>query len=359
MKILMLAPLPPPSGGIASWTVRFRDFCTKNDIALKIINIAMIGKRATVETLKRNYFDEIWRTKRILSELRRSLSQDEFDVVHINTSCSKFGVLRDAICLAIIGRKVPSVVHCRCNIEDQLKGKLAKKAFAYLVKKSKAVIVLNRFSKQYVDAIQPDKAILIPNFVNDAMILTDRKINEEVKTIISVGHVEAEKGLYEIVETAKRCPQYSFVLVGAIREDISSLKTPGNVSFSGRKDQEEIQQFLSEADIFLFPSKTEGFSNALLEAMAKGLPVIASDVGANKEMIENMGGVLLDKNAPEHIVEAIEKLLSPQIRKEMSAWNINKVKSSYRMDVVLQQYFELYKRIMTNRAEETKQEEMR
>ena len=56
---------------------------------------------------------------------------------------------------------------------------------------------------------------------------------------------------------------------------------------------QKLQKYLDKADVFLFPSYTEGFSISLTEAMASGLPCIASDVGANQDMLENHGGILI------------------------------------------------------------------
>lgn len=346
MRVLMLAPLPPPSGGIASWTVRYKDFCKEQGISLDIINIAMIGNRASVETMKRSFIDEVTRTRTILHEEKKKIREKRYDVIHINTACSKYGVLRDLACGIIAAGKLPIVVHCRCNIEDQLKGRIAHLAFNKLVNKASAVIVLNSFSKKYVDCISAGKTVYIPNFVNEKMISNKHNVRENIKNIITVGHVEEEKGLSIILETANHFASYKFILVGAIREDISSLKIPSNVVLTGRKKQEEVQSYLEDADVFLFPTKTEGFSNALVEAMAKGLPVIASDVGANKEMIENKGGIIVEKNDQQHICEAMEKLIPYEIRENMSAWNIAKVRNNYLITTVMNQYFDLYQKIM-------------
>ena len=59
MNILMLAPLPPPSGGIASWTIRYRDYCESNSIPLRIVNIAMQGERAESETMTKSLRTEL------------------------------------------------------------------------------------------------------------------------------------------------------------------------------------------------------------------------------------------------------------------------------------------------------------
>ncbi len=345
MNILMLAPLPPPSGGIATWTIRYKEFCAKKDIELNIVNISMVGKRASKETKKKNIFDEIQRSIRIIRDLKRELKQKTPDVIHINTSCSRHGVVRDAICLAISKRYAPTLIHCRCNIEDQLKGKRAKKAFSFMVKGADAVIVLNSFSKRYVDSICLGKAIFIPNFISAENIRDYYEVHDTLSSIIVVGHIGKSKGLLEIIDTAKKNPSITFNLVGAVREDISNLVIPENIKIIGRIEHYEVLSWLDRSDVFLLPTKSEGFSNAILESMARGIPIITSAVGANFDMIETRGGFALEKCNGVTISDAIEELKDKEIRQSMSNWNINKVRACYESDTVMSQYFDLYKKL--------------
>ena len=347
MKVLMIAPLPPPSGGIASWTVRYKDYCKDSNLSLEIVNTAMIGNRSTTETNKRNYFDEILRTRKIFRDLKTKLKSFKPEVIHFNTSCSKFGVIRDALCIRYSKKIVPIITHCRCNIEDQLHGRISLWAFRYIIKSSKKVIVLNEDSKKYVDSLCLNKSVFIPNFVNEKMLTQDHNINESIKTIVTVGHVEYTKGLNELICAANALPLYSFVLVGAICEDLSKVEIPDNMNLTGRVDIEAVKKYLDAADVFLFPSKTEGFSNALLEAMARGLPVIASDVGANKAMIEDKGGVIIENCDVHSIKKAISIIATQASRRKASEWNINKVKEEYMIDNVMNKYINLYKEVIS------------
>ena len=347
MKILMLAPLPPPSGGIASWTVRYRDYCKDKSIPLQIVNIAMQGERATHEVMTRSIKTELLRTTNIIKNLKAEIKRNKPDVIHMNTSCSPLGVLRDAACVFAIHNKVPFILHCRCNVEDQLGSKrVSHKAFEYMVKKASRVIVLNKFSRKFVDRIIAGKSVFIPNFANEKMIDEQHEIRPNIETIVYVGHIERAKGIKQIAGLAWLLPNVSFALIGAIRENISDIDIPSNVSIIGRVPAEEVQEHLKKADILLFPSQTEGFSNAVLEAMAMGLPIVASDVGANSEMIEDKGGIIVQDNTVKNLYEAIVKMNSPSIRKDMSTWNIKKVHEMYMIDKVMGSYLELYKSVI-------------
>lgn len=344
MNILMLAPLPPPSGGIASWALRYRDYCKSNNIPLRIVNTAMQGERATSEVMKRSLKIELQRTIGIVKCLVTEIKKEKPDVIHVNTSCSPLGVLRDALCILSVQKIVPVVLHCHCNIEDQLgEGVIQRKIFQMMVRRSLNVIVLNEFSQKYIESIDKEKAVIIPNFVNEQMLRYDHQISESIKNVVYVGHIEKSKGICQIAIAAEQLPEISFTLVGASREDLSSISFPSNVEFVGRVSAEKVQDYLERADAFVFPSFSEGFSIALLEAMAAGLPIITTNVGANAEMIESYGGVILKENTGEELYKAILSIENPLIRQSMSKWNMKKVKSSYMINEIMAKYIDLYK----------------
>ena len=81
----------------------------------------------------------------------------------------------------------------------------------------------------------------------------------------------------------------------------------------------------------------------MLEAMTRGLPCIATDVGANKEMLENQGGVIVNIGDTDSAAIALESMQNFHKRKEMSAWNSQKVRSFYTVEAVMSQISELYK----------------
>src|SRR5208283_2907068 len=73
----------------------------------------------------------------------------------------------------------------------------------------------------------------------------------------------------------------------------------------------DLRQHLSTAEIFVLPSRSEGFSNAILEAMAASLPVVATGVGGNSEAVKDgITGFLVPSNDPAALASAITRLLS-------------------------------------------------
>ena len=342
MNILLLSPLPPPSGGIARWTERYLAWC-KNKHQVMIVNTALQGERAGEAGKQRNFADEIKRAGYVIRETKKGLESNP-DIVHINTSCSRFGILRDWICMRLAYRKcIPVITHCHCNVKDQLgNGKLATKFFADIVKKSRKVLVLNGSSKQYVDRIDFSKSDLCPNFILPRHIATSHEINSKIEKIIYVGDVRLSKGSDDFYALARKNPDKQFIAVGSVTDEMAQIDKPSNVYTLGRLEEVEVEKQLDRADVFLFPSLTEGFSNALLEAMARGLPIVATDVGAASDMVENCGGVIVPIHDISAMQCALENMEKPQVRERMSRWNINKVRDSYEYNHVLSVLFHMY-----------------
>jgi glycosyltransferase involved in cell wall biosynthesis len=106
--------------------------------------------------------------------------------------------------------------------------------------------------------------------------------------------------------------------------------------------RQEVKELLIESDVFLFPSYTEGFANAMLEAMASGLPIITTPVGANVDMIESMGGVIVEVGNSNSVIEAIDNINNSSVRSKMSEWNLNKVNNEYTIEKVMNKLISLY-----------------
>lgn len=347
INLLLISPLPPPSGGIATWTNNFLNIVKDYNINAYVINTAVSGNRYMNINEKRNLYEEVKRSKRIFSDLMVSLKKYQIDIAHLNTSCSFFGIVRDYFTVKIIKKyKVPVVIHYHCNLEDQI---MDRKIQKYFLKKLSTLsshnLVLNKNSQEYLKNNFNQDSEIINNFIRKEFVLVESKtIREDLAKILFVGHVRESKGIKEILRAARMFPNIIFVIAGPIANEIHKIKTTNNVEFRGKVSPGEIKVLLDECDVFLFPTLSEGFSVALLEAMARGLPIITTSVGANMEMIENQGGILVRTKTPQDIIDAIYQLKSKQKRERMSTWNIEKVNRKYISEHVMSMLVRIYKK---------------
>ncbi len=347
MKVLLISPLPPPAGGIASWTKRYlaSEKALANEV--DIVNIAVSGKRVQNFTGKKAIFEEAKRLFSIMHDLKKKLKEKRFDIVHLNSSCSKTGLIRDVIAAHIVKKsRTKLLVHFRCDVTYMLRSKLSVMLFKRLVKISDCILTLNSISHKYILENCKKESIVVSNFISDefAKELTKKKeITETAENFLFVGHVTEAKGCDLICKLAEKFPQKTFTLVGVISDSIVSMNKADNVVFKGELPLDKVKQEYLLADVFLFPTHTEGFPNVVTEAMACGMPIITTPVGAIPDMIEKEGGFLLPVGDEEAFLKAIEEIDSQQIRQSMSLFNQSKVANSYIIDKVMERLFEIYK----------------
>lgn len=353
MKVILLAPTPPPAGGIAGWTVRMKNASLKNGWEVEIVDEKLIGNREVFGgKSRRSMIIEIKRSLNIWKQLIKALKNDESKVVHSCIPASITGMMREYVCaiLAKIWRK-KFIIHYRCTIPNMVKGKLEIAMFRLLTDKSDLAMVLNSPSLDFVKKYSKTDVILIPNFIEeDGMIDENKKvISDKVERILYVGGVIESKGCCDIIKAAEKFPEIEFRLVGNPEEKIKSMNKPKNVILLGEKNKLEVKEELEKADIFIFATyfSGEGFSNALAEAMASGLPCIVTDWAANKDMIEDNGGIVVPIKDIDSIVVAIRRLIhNKQLRESQSKWNINKVKLCYIDKIVTNMYVDEYEKLL-------------
>ncbi len=348
MKVLLVSALPPPAGGIASWTERYLEYCNIHNIETSIVNIALSGNRGQKINDKTNIKDELKRTSHVINDMRKEVKLSGATIVHMNTSCGPLGIFRDYLCVRkAYKRKLPIVLHFHCNVENRVHGHGGMWALKRMTEMADKILVLNSASKEFVAPLSKTEPTIIPNFINHDFLTDKHQIRENIKEIVFVGHVQATKGSKEILEAAEKLPDIHFSLIGPVADEIANLPCPQNVSLVGPKAPNEVKQYLQDADLYLFPSYTEGFSLSLTEAMAMGLPAIATDVGANKDILEDKGGIIIPIKDSGAIVEAISKVQDEVIRKQMSEWVISKVRNQYLTDTVMGQLIAIYREMET------------
>lgn len=333
MKVLLISPkMEKPNGGIAIWTQYYEKGCQKREVEFDIVNTAKISTQ-------RGLIGEIKRTRRIFKDLKKNLKEKKFDVAHLNTSIGVFGVIRDyLIAKKIAKKKIPIAVHFHCDIPFWVTNRVVKRYLKKLLNLSKKNFVLCENSRKYLERAFGVESIKVPNFIDENFVNDKREINEELKKALFVGRVSIEKGAKEMFEVARRFPDIIFEFIGQPSQEVLTIEKPENCVLLGPKPYDEVVASLDSADMFLFPSHSEGFSLALAEAMARGLPSVATDVGANLDMLENKGGLVVEKGDVDAMELCIKELLDPIKRKEMSKWCIEKVLNNYTTDKIIEEF---------------------
>lgn len=350
MKVCLLAPVPPPAGGIAGWTKRMMSAKLKNNWHVEVVDEQVIGGRTNFgKTAQRHFIIEIKRCFKIWINLNNKLFFDKD--IKIVQSCVPAGMgslAREMVCKWITHfyrRKY--VIHFRCTVPNMVKSKVHIYLFKAFVKSAESVFVLNEQSLFFSRVLCPKQNYkVIPNFIDNKELYLRPTVNEKIQRILYVGGVIPEKGCEKILSIARKFPNIEFRLVGKV--GINTEAIPDNVILCGEQKKDYVNEELETADVFMFLSKFwgEGFSNALAEAMGKSLPCIVSDWAANADMIQDKGGIVVDVENEDEIVDAIKKIEDPHIRKKMGVWNYERVKNEYSQKVITDQYVDAYEELL-------------
>lgn len=134
---------------------------------------------------------------------------------------------------------------------------------------------------------------------------------------------------------------------GAIARQFAGLNR-SRVHFVGQ--QTDVSPFLTAADMFLFPSWHENLSNALLEALSYGLPVIATAVGGNVEVLAHGGGLLIPPHDPAALAAAIRHMVeSEAVRAETGQAAQRTIVNHYSLDQMAQSWADRYRAVADRR----------
>ena len=220
------------------------------------------------------------------------------------------------------------------------------------------IVVNSEYMRNNVIAwyrINHDKIVVIPNGVElERFAINDNRIMlEGDPSVLYVGHISRRKGIDVLVQAVAKLkselPNIKLHIVGGgnNRPFAALAKEEGigkNVIFHGVAKDSLLPSYYKSADICVFPSRHEGFGIVILEAMASGIPVIASDIPSFREIISNgIDGRLFEPEDADALSKEVIALYQDQhLRKELSHNAFEKV-SMYSWDKIAEKYISLYK----------------
>jgi len=189
-----------------------------------------------------------------------------------------------------------------------------------VLRSAKYVIVFTEGQKADVNkkyGVQSANIKVIPNGVESKFYYDEVRTIHKKPRLLFVGRLDYQKNLQQMLRALDGISdQFETTLVGdgELLPELKNLTKElnlKNINFAGRKDGAELLGYYKEADIFVLSSEREGMPLVLLEAMAMGLPVVATNVTGNRDVIKDgQNGLLVPYNDTKAFREALTKIKS-------------------------------------------------
>lgn len=261
---------------------------------------------------------------------RKLLRENDYDLVH-----AFFGFPTGWLCYRT-ARKLPYIIslrgsdvpgqHARLKLDYKIFGPV----FRIIWKNAAALVACSEGLKERALRFLPSVSIdVIPNGVElDRFCPVRSQKQGDVLRLLTVGRLSVTKRVEMLIEAVKilhdRGRQIHFTIVGGgglepqLRQIVSQRNISSIIEITGRIGSEKMPQVYRQNDIFISATMQEGMSNAMLEAMASGLPIVTTPCEGMEELMAD-NGIIIEDECAEAIAKAIKELAdNPQEYKLMS-----------------------------------------
>lgn len=183
------------------------------------------------------------------------------------------------------------------------------------------------------------------------------RIAKERDVVLFVGNVVWRKGIKYLICAMLQILQnrdVQLVIVGdgpgrsSLQHLVDSVNLKDNVLFAGHLPTEKLALYYNAADVFVLPSLSEGQSVALLEAMASGLPIVATNVRGNKEsVIDKINGFLVSPKDYVELAQAISMILDDEnLKQQFSQKSLELYRKNFSERNQLDKYLFIYDKLL-------------
>ncbi|MFE5937444.1 glycosyltransferase family 4 protein [Streptomyces sp. NPDC056470] len=283
--------------------------------------------RADAVTVRRHRAVEFAHTPLAPGLIVSLLRAPPTSVVHLHAA---HAVLPELVALVARVRRQPFVFHF--HLDTDASGRLGRllplykhHVFGRALRAAGAVIVLTEAQSSFVRetyGVRPDRVFIVPNGVDRAYFMETRKITHSPLRLLFVGRLSAQKNIGRLLEAMSlvRQPVQLYIVGDGDQRKLLQAQAVRlgltNVTFAGRRFGPDLVGSYAGADAFVLPSDKEGMALVALEAMAAALPIVATDVPGNTELLSGVG--LLTAPEPAALAAAIDAVADdPALRRRL------------------------------------------
>jgi glycosyltransferase involved in cell wall biosynthesis len=352
-KVLLVGKGAPDRGGIPTFLSTLLSSRLAEEHDLRFLNVAHTarpqGGRATAGNVGRTVRDvvAVWRAAR------------GRDVVHIHSALAPAVTVVRAGLLALAGRArgAAVVVHAHGGgIHFWLTTPWRRQLLRVAMRPADRVVAVWTAGLEGLRAVLPqDRVALIDNGVSlDGFAQADIDRGHQPPRVLFVGLLTPRKGVLDLLAAARslreRGVPHELWLLGGTPDEGPEAEAEvragldDDVTLLGTRPPEEMPEAFAAADVFCLPSWWEAMPLSILEAMAAGLPVVASDVGDVPRAVDHgVTGFVVPPRDPDELAAALERLLGdPALRRRMGAAGRARAVEMFSAEVTAQQVSALY-----------------
>ncbi len=300
----------------------------------------------------------------LLWKLNRLLARHRPELVHVHT-CSGLTFYRTIVDMLLVRLyRMPVILHIRGGrFEEFLNGRsgIGRRVVRWALVSADSVIALSPMWAERLLAFDPRISVQV---VANGVLLPEGPRPQTPTArirIVFVGTTQRAKGVDDLIEALSRLPRQTRRRLdvriigpdpgGRIDELQAQAEQHGlseNVVFTGQLSSEEVKRELRRAAIFTLPSYAEGLPNALLEAMALGLPAVVGSVGAVPEVIDHgVSGFLVRPGDIEQLSTLLGKLIrGSALRQKMGRAARERVRQDFGLPKVARLLDVLYQQLL-------------
>lgn len=343
LRVVLLAPITVV-GGITTWTRCLLKYTDPAKVAYKVLDTSKkydpLGKKLRLRGAILGLRDAVVRFLQLLW----ALVTFRPGLVYFTCAPSIGLIARDVPYLYLLRLlRVPAVVHLRGGDAPRFFGRnpVSRFLIRHAMSWARTILVITPDTEIAASAIfGADKVVYAPNMIDDEKVapVLERAFDlprpDRPLGLIHVAWQAPAKGSLELIDAlAAVTAPVDCQFVGRasdgnrllLEDRIARLGLADRARLTGARVGKELFDTFAQADLFVFPSHTEGFPNVILEAMAFGLPILATDVGNIRQMIgahtaepagQLVPGVPAD---PAGMAAAIDRLAAqPDLRRQLS-----------------------------------------
>lgn len=337
MKILLISPTLEGIGGIAQHIRDLIKFLKENGHQVDVIsseNTPIIP----IKKLKNPSF--------LISSFFKAKFMKNYDIVHAQHPIAALAMKN------VVGKKILTIHGIYSAqigmLHGELSSKLSNKFEKNALKWADAVTAGSKEAYEYYTKLS-SKVHYIPNAIDINSLPTgiDKRYD---KQIIFAGRLSKEKGILTILEAAKNLSQdINLIIIGSGPEEkiVLDYTKNKNIHYLGYQPKEKTIPLIRGSTLLIQPSFAEGISATLLESMACKTPIIASNVGGNKELIiDNKTGILIEPGNAKELEEKIMEIINDKnLRDKISNFAFEEVQK-FDWSNVGKLYVRLYEKLL-------------